>query len=576
MRTDFPFLVQGQPPLEGHPNPYFEREDFLSLNGYWDFEMNQTKGPIPSYSQKILVPFAVETEASGIQKPVKKGDVLHYRRTFVLPPSFLHRRVVLHFEAVDQVASVTLNGTLLGTHEGGYLPFSFDISPFLQEENVLEVEVEDDVKSPIYPRGKQSKKGHGIWYTSTSGIYQTVWLEATPAEYLPSVKITPLLERRSVRFEFEKQGPREIEIEIFFQGESVACCSTTQDMVEVDLSPHFHPWSPEEPNLYSVELRYGEDRVKSRFAMRQFGKIDYKGHSVFALNGKPYFLSGPLDQGYFPESGLTPPSVEAMRFDLETMKSYGFNMVRKHIKVEPMQYYAMCDELGLIVMQDFINGGGPYNLFLFALGTFLSPKWKDDKPGFIRSVGRGKSESRRFFEDQFEEFALRFYNVPCVAVFTIFNEAWGQFETKKFVQKLRQIDPTRLIDANSGWCDQGVGDFDSHHVYFRPIKLKESDGRILSLSEFGGYSHRVPGHAMSQKEFGYKRFRSQEELQSAIATLYRNEINPLLEKGLSVAVLTQYCDVEEEINGLLTYDRKAKKVDSSLLMDIHKELRFHD
>lgn len=574
MKTHFLIGGDGFPPLNEHPNPYFEREQYMTLNGLWDFEISKNKGPIYSYSSKILVPFAVETEASGIQKQVNQDDVLHYRRSFVLPKNFYGLRVILHFEAVDQVASVRLNGHFLGTHEGGYLPFSFDVTKYLQEENVLEVEVTDDVSSPIYPRGKQCKKGHGIWYTSTSGIYQSVWLEATPKSYLVSQKTTPIFSRKAVRFDLETHGEGETFVEVLYDSKVIAREKAESSSLEIDLSENFHPWSPEEPNLYQVCFHHGEDVVKSQFAMREFGKTTYNGHLVFSLNGKPYFLSGPLDQGYFPESGLTPPSEEAMLFDLKKIKSYGFNMLRKHIKVEPLRYYALCDKLGLIVLQDFVNGGGSYNLFLFALGTFLSPKWNDEKKCFIHSVGRGKKESRDFFEKNFEEYANHFYNIPCIAVFTIFNEAWGQFETRKFVERLRALDSTRLIDANSGWCDQGLGDFDSRHIYFRKVKMKGDDKRIISLSEFGGYSYHIAEHSYSKKEFGYKRFYSHEELNEGIKALYLTEILPLLEKGLSIAVLTQYSDVEDEVNGLVTYDRAVTKVDPSLLSAIHKELRF--
>ena len=576
--TEFWESASKDMPLPEHPNPQFQRDLFLSLNGLWDFEISQDELPPSEYTRQILVPFAVETLASGIQETVSAKDVLHYRKRFFLPSSFASKRVLLHFEAVDQICSVTLNGRLLGTHAGGYLPFSFDITDDLAEENELIVTVKDDVESDVYPRGKQAKKGHGIWYTPTSGIYQTVWLEAVHEDRVESISMHPDPKTATLSLDFSLQGnPYPLNVRLF-DGETLAGEATIKEgnHIDVPVALPLRLWSPEEPNLYRIEIAAKEDRVHSYCAFRTFGKAFWHGHPVFALNGKPYFLKGVLDQGYAPESGLTPVSEEAMVHDIRLAKEYGFNMIRKHIKVEPMRWYALCDSLGIIVFQDFINGGGPYSLYLMGLGTFLSPKWDDKTASFQRRVGRKNPASREEFRKEFIPFIRRFQNVPSLAGWTIFNEAWGQFDSDTFLAILRQEDPTRLIDQNSGWCDQGNGDFDSHHIYFRKVRLRPSTKRILSLSEFGGFSLSLKDHSWSKRVFGYKRFRDISSLNSAIEKLFDKEIIPAKEQGLSLIVYTQLTDVEEETNGLVTYDRKVQKVDPVRLNLKMKELDYDD
>ncbi len=576
--TEFWESVSKESPLPEHPNPQFRRDLFLSLNGVWDFEKDQSEFPPAHYSREILVPFAVETLASGIQEPVSADDVLHYRKRFTLPSSFASKRVLLHFEAVDQVCSVTLNGRLLGTHEGGYLPFVIDITDDLAEENELLVMVKDDVTSDVYPRGKQSKDGHGIWYTATSGIYQSVWLEGVEQDRVDSFSMRADPKTATLSMDFSLVGnPYPLKVRLF-SGETQVGETTIEEGNHIDvpvLSP-LRLWSPEQPNLYRIEITAKEDRIHSYCAFRSFGKAFWHGHPVFALNGKPYFLKGVLDQGYAPESGLTPVSEEAMAHDILLAKEYGFNMIRKHIKVEPMRWYALCDTLGMIVFQDFINGGGSYSLYLMGLGTFLSPKWDDKTASFQRRVGRKNPASREEFRKEFLPFVKRLENIPSLAGWTIFNEAWGQFDSDEFLALLRQADPTRLVDQNSGWCDQGNGDFDSHHIYFRKVRLHPSTKRILSLSEFGGYSLSLKDHVWSNRVFGYKRFRDIGALNDAVENLFDQEIIPAKEQGLSLIVYTQLTDVEEETNGLVTYDRKVQKVDPMRLKSKMKELDFND
>ncbi len=550
----------------------------MMLNGPWEFEITKKRGLPTFFSREILVPFAVETSLSGVHKEVTADDILHYRKTFKKEKSPTER-AILHFDGVDQICDVFFNGRKIGRHIGGYLPFAYDVTEIYQEENEIYLEVTDDVQNDVLPRGKQSKHPGGIWYTSTSGVYQSVWLEIVPEDYISSFRMTPNVNEGKLHLSFSTFGdPYPMQIVARRKGHVVAHALLLQgNEIDLVLPKPLDLWSPEDPNLYDLEIYAKEDYITSYFAMREYGTIDYQGHKVFALNGKPYFLSGVLDQGYVPESGLTYPSVEAMEFDLKLLKEYGFNMVRKHIKLEPMLWYSVADRLGLIVFQDFVNGGGKYNTFLFATGTFFQPKRRDDKPSFIQSVGRESPVSRAFFEQTMDPFVRHLYNVPSIASYVLFNEAWGQFESKRLEQKLRALDPTRLVDAVSGWCDQGGGDFDSHHIYFRKVHLKPSKSRILFLSEFGGYSLHLKEHSWSKKVFGYKRFKNKDKLNKAFKKLYEEQLIPLRDKaGLAALVYTQLSDVEEETNGLVTYDRKVKKADPELFRALNEELKFHD
>ena len=299
--------------------------------------------------------------------------------------------------------------------------------------------------------------------------------------------------------------------------------------------------------------------------------MEKDGHKVFALNNEPLFLTGVLDQGYFPESGLTPPTDKAMADDIEVMKSLGFNCLRKHIKIEPMRWYYHADRLGMIVIQDMVNGGAPYNPFLIVSAPFIP--WKKDDTKRMNRFGRGDEASRAFFEQELVGTVERLKNCPCIAIWTLFNEGWGQFEAKRLTAKLRKLDPNRLIDSTSGWFDQGVGDFASRHIYFRKIRLKPSPNRILALTEFGGYSLRVEDHVYSHKNFGYAKTKDEKELTARLEKLYREQVIPAKKQGLSVAILTQLCDVEEETNGLLTYDRKVTKVKAKTMIALNEELK---
>ena len=561
-------------PLSEHPNPLLRRDNYACLNGKWGFEINQDLDPKSvQYQGSIIVPFAVETQLSSIQRRVQKNDVLHYQKVFDLPKKMNASLVVLHFEAVDQVCDVYLNGERLIHHEGGYIPFAFRCPKLHKKDNVLEVVVIDDTASPYFPRGKQLNKNGGIWYTPTSGIWGSVWLEEVPEDHIEEIRFIPDIKARICKVIAKlNNNKKHCKVEVYDQDELVDKLTLDEDGEGIISLKNMKLWTVESPHLYDVILKYGEDEVHSYFGMREVSTTEHNGHLYPALNGRPIFLSGPLDQGYYPESGLTPPSDQAMINDIMMMKKYGFNMVRKHIKVEPRRWYYHCDRLGLLVMQDFVNIGAPYQLFLIGTAPFIPYRFDDRLKMHQHSFGIKDERTKESFIQNNEAMMRLLINHPSIVAWTIFNEGWGQFDAKAVYEHMKQIDPTRLFDVTSGWYDQGVGNFDSHHVYFRRVLLNPCRSRILSLSEFGGYSLKIDDHTWSNKAFGYKKMKDQADLNAALKRLYEEEIIPLKKVGLAVAVYTQLSDVEDEINGLVTYDRKVEKADPKLFQAIHKEL----
>jgi beta-galactosidase/beta-glucuronidase len=559
-------------PLGEHPDPQFRRERFLTLNGLWDFSLDQEKGRPERFNRKIVVPFAVESSLSGLGLSVHKGDYLHYRRKFHLDDGFLSGSLLLHFEAVDQICDVFLNGERVLHHEGGYLPFSCLIER-PQPENVLELTVSDDTESPIYARGKQSLRSGGIWYTATSGVWQSVWLEGVPrGAYIKDFTLTPHFDERKLNVQAFFAGAKsEGVVEAFFQGRFLARGTFGETgAAELDFRDSFYPWTEGNPNLYELRLSYGDDLVHSYFAMRKFSVETVAGERFFALNGKPMFLSAPLDQGYYPDGGLTPPSEKAMEDDILLAKRCGYNCIRKHIKIEPRRWYCLCDRLGMLVFQDFVSGGSPYHNFFIVTRPIVKYELSDTSHRFL---GRFLAKSRLQFEKDLTGTYERLKNVPSLCAWTLFNEGWGQFDSLRLTERLRSLDPSRPIDSASGWFDKKTGDFKSHHVYFVAPRLKNDHKRILSLSECGGFSLGVKGHKFSRKNFGYAQFKDKARLSKAVRKLYGKRILRLINRrGLGEAVFTQLTDVENETNGIVTYDRKIEKIDPSLLNELNQTL----
>ena len=574
MKTAFYDRMNRECPLSGHPDPYWQRDHYQNLDGWWDFAITQSEAIPLDYPERILVPFAPETEASGIFRSISFFDRLHYRRSVDVPPQFVGKPALLRFMAVDQEAQIYVDGELFATHRGGYLPFTVYIDK-VKAHFVLEVVVKDDTASPLYARGKQSNRPRGIWYTPTSGIWQEVYLEYLPsANFIDHAHIYGDYDRKSFVIDACFAGDKEgAEVEVYDKNTLVGKTSfDAKGHAEITLADSaFHPWSHEDPHLYTLLFRNHGDLVRSQGAFRKIESVVAGDSRFLFINHKPCFLSAPLDQGYWPESGLTPPSLEAMEFDLRYLLSCGFNAVRKHIKVELRRYYALCDALGIYVMQDIVNGGAPYRPFLIALAPLLPLKVKDHGTA---KLGRGNPQSRAQFLAELEGTVKALGSIPSIVSWTLFNEGWGQFDAVENTKKLRALDATRLIDSTSGWYDKGVGDFVSRHIYFRPVRLKPDADRLLSLSEFGGYSLPLSGHRWSKKNFGYKRFSSLTKWQDAVIKLYQKQILPAIQKAhLSVAVFTQLTDVEQETNGLLTYDRAIAKMNPDDLKKVNEDLQ---
>lgn len=543
-------------PLQEYPRPQLRRESYLNLNGPWEYAFTRENIEPEEYDGEIIVPFAPESELSGVGRTLRPGEYLWYHRSLTLPEGFHRGRVILHFGAVDQTARVWVNGVDACAHTGGYLSFSADITELLYDdgsENSIVVRVTDDTDKGFRTRGKQKLKKGGIWYTPSSGIWQTVWCESVPENYIRSLFITPHPEQNSVELFVDGEGPcRALIGDLaydFYAGAPAL----------LKLGEQARLWSPEDPYLYELSLALGEDRVESYFAMRSFSVgEDAAGVKRLFLNGKPYFHNGLLDQGWWPDGLYTAPSDEALRFDIETAKAMGFNMLRKHVKIEPLRWYYHCDKLGMLVWQDMPNGGGSYNAAVISAPLLTGWHMKDNKYG---AFGRRDERGRAEFTQELREMVTQLYNCPCIAMWVPFNEGWGQFDAEKNVAAILEIDATRTIDHASGWHDQGIGEIKSRHVYFDDYRYEpDKKGRCVVLSEFGGYAYAVEGHTSGGKPFGYKKYKSADELRRGITLLYDGQIRPAARKGLSAAVYTQLTDVEGELNGLVTYDRRELKI----------------
>lgn len=549
-------------PLAEYPRPQFVRDSYLSLNGPWRLAFCESEEIPSAYDYTITVPFSPEAPLSGVNRVLQHNEYLVYEKSFTLPDAFNQGRVLLHFGAVDQIAKVLLNGRLVGAHHGGYTPFTFDISDYLQDgENTLNVIVRDLCEENEYSRGKQKTKRGGIWYSPQSGIWQSVWMESVPEEYIKGVRITPDFDKEQVRFDFD--GAEGVQITVYDGSDIIA--DTTDRVIKI---PSFKAWSPESPFLYNVVFRYGKDKVKSYFGMRKFATgVDEHGVPRLYLNNQPYFHNGLLDQGYYPDGYLTPPSNQAMEFDVKTVKECGYNMLRKHIKIEPMLWYHYCDVNGILVWQDMINGGGNYGLEVSVL-PFIGINLDDTK---YKTFKRTDEKARELYYQELREMVDALYNCPCIALWVPFNEGWGQFDAAQAYRLLKEWDATRTVDSTSGWHDQGVTDVISKHIYFTPIVVKQGDKPWL-LTEFGGLSTRVKGHTFNDKMFGYKIYQTKQSLTAAYTRLFEKTIIPQIPKGLAATVYTQVTDVEDELNGLLTYDRKVLKIDKEVLQQINAKV----
>lgn len=528
-------------PLPEHPRPQLTRDTaWVSLNGPWEcgFAADDT----PVYDREIVVPFSPEAPLSGVGRQLQPGEWLFYRRRFDAPPG---ERVLLHFGAVDQWARVRVNGIDVGEHTGGYLPFSLDVTHALGDQNVLEVAVRDWSETRPHARGKQRLDRGKIWYTAQSGIWQTVWLEVVPDEYVARLQVLPDLAA----------------------GTLTVTATTSRGAVHTQVERPERPWTPDDPYLHHFEFVVGEDTVHAYGALREVGLVDGR----ITLNGAPVVQAGVLDQGYWPDGLLTPPTDAAMVHDIATMKDLGFTLLRKHAKVEPLRWYHHCDRLGMLVWQDVVNGGGRYRDLTTARPA-RHPVWVPDRLHGL--FGRADAAARAEFLQEVRETVHLLQASPSVVVWTPFNEGWGQFHANDVAAEVKRLDPSRLVNHVSGWIDQGGGDIRSFHSYLRPFVLRRrrGDRRAHALTEYGGYSLRVPGHDWSDLEFGYRHFESAGELAAAFLALHEEQVAPAVRAGLSATVYTQLSDVEDELNGLLTWDREVLKVPADVVRRVTSAL----
>lgn len=578
MLTPWGEALDREHPLPEYPRPQLRRNSYLNLNGIWEYAITKTAEKPAAMQGEIVVPFSPETPLSGVGHILQPDEYLWYRRSVTLPEGFFQGgRLLLHFGAVNQCCTVWVNGQEAGSHTGGYLPFALDVTELIEGDAfTLELRVTDPTDTGSLSRGKQRLKNTGIWYTPQSGIWQTVWMECVPENYLRSLRITPKLEENAVHIRLEADDPAMAAVTICRDGGIIAEGQTDENGESTLTIPaeELRLWSPEDPFLYDVSIVLpGGDRVESYFGMRAFGiGRDEKGLPRLLLNGKPYFQNGLLDQGYWSDGYYTAPSDEALIHDIAEMKRLGFNMLRKHIKVEPLRWYYHCDRLGMLVWQDMMNGGESYSPLSIYVFSNLGLRVKDDR---YRYFSRSDEAGRTHYYEELGQMIDLLYNTVSLAMWVPFNEGWGQFDALKAAEFIRKRDDTRPIDHASGWYDQGGGDIKSIHWYFRPYHHKQppKEQRPICLTEYGGYNCAVPGHCWGEgAEFGYKKIADPAEFNRAFQKLMEEQIIPAKERGLAAAVYTQVSDVEGERNGLLTYDRKVCKANEAIFRAVNAKL----
>lgn len=583
---------QAEVVLTEYPRPQMVRRNHTILNGIWKYAVTGNDTRPVLWDGEIRVPFSPETELSGVNRQLKPDEYLWYERRLEIDRIPAGKRLLLNFGACDERCRVYVNDELAGTHSGGYQAFTLDITSCIQTgRNTLRLCVQDRSDTSYHGRGKQMLKNGGMFYTAQSGLWQTVWCEWVPEIYIQELRITPDYDHDRVVIEVTsnqvisgKAAPDSDKAALFGTDISSENADTTEIPCKILLFDRNHiagekrtvvtaeekasitmdvpdkkSWTPEDPFLYELRIVYGEDMVESYFGMRCFtAEPDRDGIPRLCLNHRPYFQKGILDQGYYPESLMTPVSDEAMIFDIETAKAKGFNMIRKHCKIEPMRWYYHCDRLGMLVWQDMINGGTTYNLVKTCyIPTVLFPlrRKRDNDYAYM---SRADKNGREEWKKECVETVKQLYNCTSICMWVLFNEGWGQFDAKENTDMVRDIDSTRIIDAHSGWFDQDAGDVKSEHIYFFELIAKKSKKPYV-ISEFGGISHAVEGHMYSDNYFGYGSHSDMEALRDAYAALDRR-VEDLKKEGLCASVYTQLTDIEEETNGIMTYDRRVLKL----------------
>lgn len=567
IKTEWAEKVDPSNVLPEYPRPIMQRTEWQNLNGLWNYAIRPTGEPEPqTFDGEILVPFAVESSLSGVQKRVGDNNELWYNRNFTVPSKWKDKKILLHFGAVDWKADVWVNDIKVGQHTGGYTPFSFDITPALVKgENKLVVKVWDSTDRSYQPRGKQVNNPEGIYYTPVTGIWQTVWLEPVAPEYIENIKSTPNIDNGTLTVDVSTQT-RDAWIDIrVLDGDEVVSTAKALAGQPLQLNiPNAKLWSPESPFLYNLEIalvRNGKviDQVSSYTAMRKYTtRRDKNGIVRLQLNNQDIFQFGPLDQGWWPDGLYTAPTDEALVYDIKKTKDFGFNMIRKHVKVEPARWYTHCDQLGIIVWQDMPSGGN-------------SPRWINQR--YFDGVEAVRSpESEANYRKEWKEIIDYLYNYPCIGVWVPFNEAWGQFKTVEIAQWTKEYDPSRLVNPASGGNFYTCGDMIDLHNYPEPKLYLYDAQRSTVLGEYGGIGLVVKGHIWeADRNWGYVQFNSSDEV-TAEYIKYAKQLKDLIYKGFSAAVYTQTTDVEGEINGLMTYDRKVVKMNEEQIRKINQEI----
>jgi beta-galactosidase/beta-glucuronidase len=556
--------------LPEYPRPIMERAEWQNLNGLWDYAIQPVGSQKPAgFDGEILVPFAIESSLSGVQKRVGRDNELWYQRTFTVPAKWKNNRILLHFGAVDWKADVWVNDVKVGQHTGGYTPFSFDITPALVNgKNKLEVKVWDPTDQGFQPRGKQVNKPEGIWYTPVTGIWQTVWLEPVPEKYIENIRITPDIDKKTLSVEAlvnTTSSADRIEVTVKEGGQVVATAQSINNLpVEIAMPENMKLWSPDSPNLYDLEITLWDgakvlDKVNSYAAMRKYSiKRDDKGIVRLQLNNKGQFQFGPLDQGWWPDGLYTAPTDEALEYDIIKTKDFGFNMIRKHVKVEPARWYTHCDRHGIIVWQDMPSGD-------------RGPGW-NSRDYFKGPESMRSAESEANYRKEWKEIIDYLYSNPSVGVWVPFNEAWGQFKTKEIVEWTKQYDPSRLVNPASGGNHYPVGDMLDLHNYPDPQLYLYDAQRATVLGEYGGIGWANKDHLWEpNRNWGYVQFNSSKEVTDEYVK-YAEQLKKLILQGFSAAVYTQTTDVEIEVNGLMTYDRKLVKVEEARVKKVNQEI----
>ena len=566
IRTPWADQVDPSAPLPEYPRPLMQRTDWMNLNGLWDYAVRKAGEPFGKADGRILVPYCIESSLSGVGRTVAVDEYLWYHRTFSLPKSWKGNRVLLHFGAVDWKADIWVNDVKAGSHTGGYTPFSIDITDALKSgENSLIVRVWDGTDTGFQPRGKQVRKPSGIWYTSVTGIWQTVWLEPVPEQHIRNLRTTPDLDAGCIRVLAEGVDRGVVEVSLSAEGRRVASArALAGSEVEIPV-PGARLWTPEDPYLYDLEvslIRDGKtlDRVKSYCAMRKVGVTPGKdGILRLTLNDKPIFMYGPLDQGWWPDGLYTAPTDEALAFDVQKTKDWGFNLIRKHVKVEPARWYYHCDRLGILVWQDMPSGD--------LHGSWQNTRWYQGTE-FVRST-----DSEACYRKEWREIMDYLYSQPCIVAWVPFNEGWGQFKTLEITAWTKQHDPSRLVNSASGGNHfLGAGDILDLHNYPQPDMYLYDANRVNVLGEYGGIGLPVEGHLWTpDRNWGYVKFASPKEVTDEYVK-YARQLKEMVARGFSAAIYTQTTDVEIEVNGLMTYDRRVDKVEIPRIREINQQV----